>query len=197
VNLGPPSIPPAFHSARPPPQRALPFAAAGFGVDPPAANGFEADPPAHDDLERAAAGATLSQWQRRACPREHWSVPAGDGGRFIEVTDESVAPPAGAEPIDDLIAVFESLRPVVRARQPMVRRDSGLVQHLHVDPHLAREVVATITPERRHTMRWVAVEAWKGKFLDEEATPTASTVRAGVAVAVYLKRCDCLRLAFD
>ena len=49
-NLGLPSIPPAFHSARPPPQTALPFAAGGFEAAPPAVNGFEADPAAHDDF---------------------------------------------------------------------------------------------------------------------------------------------------
>jgi hypothetical protein len=49
-NVGLPSIPPDFHSARPPPQTELPFAAPGFGADPPAANGFEPDPPAHDDF---------------------------------------------------------------------------------------------------------------------------------------------------
>jgi hypothetical protein len=49
-NLGPPSAPPAFHSARPPPQTELPFAVGGLGADPAAASGFEADPPAHDDF---------------------------------------------------------------------------------------------------------------------------------------------------
>jgi hypothetical protein len=48
-NLGLPSAPPAFHSARPPPQTELSFAGDGFGADPPAANGFEPDP-AHDDF---------------------------------------------------------------------------------------------------------------------------------------------------
>ena len=41
-NLGLPSAPPAFHSARPPPQTELPFG--------PAAPGFEADPPAPDEF---------------------------------------------------------------------------------------------------------------------------------------------------
>ena len=45
-----PSAPPAFHSARPPPQTELPFVTDGFGANPPAANGFEPDPPAHDDF---------------------------------------------------------------------------------------------------------------------------------------------------
>src|SRR5207244_7792994 len=49
-NLGPPSDRPAFHSARPPPQTDLPFAAGRSGADPPAASGFEPDPPAHDDF---------------------------------------------------------------------------------------------------------------------------------------------------
>jgi hypothetical protein len=49
-NLGLPSAPPAVHSARPPPQTELPFAAGGSGADPSAASGFEPDPPAHDDF---------------------------------------------------------------------------------------------------------------------------------------------------
>ena len=49
-NLGLPSAPPAFHSARPPPQTELPLATGGVGTDAPAANGFEPDPPAHDDF---------------------------------------------------------------------------------------------------------------------------------------------------
>jgi hypothetical protein len=49
-NFGLPSATPAFHSARPPPQTELPFAAGGLGADPPAASGFEPDPPAHDDF---------------------------------------------------------------------------------------------------------------------------------------------------
>ena len=38
-NLGLPSAPPAFHSARPPPEAEPPFAAGGFEADPSAANG--------------------------------------------------------------------------------------------------------------------------------------------------------------
>ena len=49
-DLGLPSAPPAFHSARPPPQTGLPFVDGGFGADPPAASGVEPDPPAHDDV---------------------------------------------------------------------------------------------------------------------------------------------------
>jgi len=48
-HIGLPSTPPAFHSARPPPQTELPFATGVFGTDPPA-NGFEPDPPAPDDF---------------------------------------------------------------------------------------------------------------------------------------------------
>jgi hypothetical protein len=49
-HLGLPSTPPGFHSARPPPQTELPFAAGGLGADPPTDNGFELDPPAPDDF---------------------------------------------------------------------------------------------------------------------------------------------------
>jgi hypothetical protein len=49
-NLGLPSAPPAFHSARPPPQTELPFVDGGFRADPPADSGVEPDPPAHADF---------------------------------------------------------------------------------------------------------------------------------------------------
>jgi hypothetical protein len=49
-NLGLPSAPTTFHSARPPPQTEFPFAADGFGAAPPASNGFEPDPPVPDDF---------------------------------------------------------------------------------------------------------------------------------------------------
>jgi len=47
ASLGLPSNPPAFHSARPPPQTELPFSGGGLGADPSTASDFEADPPAH------------------------------------------------------------------------------------------------------------------------------------------------------
>ena len=50
VSLGLPADAPELHSARPPPQTELTFAAAGARADPPAASGFEADPPAHDEF---------------------------------------------------------------------------------------------------------------------------------------------------
>jgi hypothetical protein len=65
-NLGLPSIPPAFHSARPPPQTALPFAAGGFGAAPPAVHGF-------DPTRRRTTTSAADQGSRLRTPTAHFA----------------------------------------------------------------------------------------------------------------------------
>jgi tetratricopeptide (TPR) repeat protein len=70
----------------------------------------------------------------------------------------------------------------------VVGSDIGPIERHHVEAPLVSVVTAAIQPERQHRMRRVVIETWKGRFLDEEAAPTGTTVRAGIATAVYLKR---------
>jgi len=68
--------------------------------------------------------------------------------------------------------------------------DIGPVEHHQVDPHLEAAVVAAMSAEQRYQMRGAIAEIWTARFLDEEASPTPTTVRAGIARAIYLKRRD-------
>jgi hypothetical protein len=193
-----------------------------------------------------------------------WLVPAADGGGSdFHVTEGDEEPPAGAQLIEDAIALLDSLQPQSNARKtveaarlraaarflldvicllepeerwswfvepvlPVIRRvvgappdatpfeaalgeltgaglvrsvvvgsDVGPVEQYHVDALLESAMRAGITFDRRHQMLSVLVDTWGSKFLDEEAAPTGTTVRAGVATAVYLRRCGQNSLAFE
>jgi len=149
---------------------------------------------ARQPLETARLGAAARFLLDVICllePEDRWRW-------FVEPTLPAIRNGVGAPPDETLFdAALNELTGAGFVKSVVVGSDIGPVEHHHVAAPVVSAVTAAIASERQYQVRWAVVGIWKARFLDEEVFPIGTTVRAGIAAAVYLKRCGQVPLAFE